>query len=79
MKRNEDQRKFALMTRLVQLDAFGEVHNPCGYAKKVIADKQYADCDIYELFDLVTGIHHLYADGYDRQAFDLLYPAEQVC
>ncbi|MGL6228548.1 MAG: hypothetical protein ACRC3J_04960 [Culicoidibacterales bacterium] len=77
-KHAEERRKVSLITRLIKLGVFGEVAHPSGYAKKVVMDKQYAECSIYELFEVFTGEDHLQAASYDQEVFDLLYPVAQV-
>ncbi|MGL6247661.1 MAG: hypothetical protein ACRC3A_01025, partial [Culicoidibacterales bacterium] len=70
----EQRQKQKLILRLIELEHFGEVTNPVGYAHKVLNDEKYAQIDIYELFDTLTGQQHINADSYDQQIFEILFP-----
>lgn len=70
----EQRQKQKLIMRLIELECFGQVNNPIGYAQKVLNDEKYKKIDIYELFDTLTGRHHVNAASYDQQIFEILFP-----
>lgn len=65
--------KKKMIMRLIALGTFGEVDNPAGYAQKISRDPQYVGVDIFELFELLTGEHHLNAKSFDPMIYQLMY------
>ncbi|MGL4952497.1 MAG: hypothetical protein ACRC5Q_01670 [Culicoidibacterales bacterium] len=66
--------KYALIMRFIHLGLFGEITNAPAYAKRVLQDPNHEQCTSYELFEILSGCHHLDAYSYDKQIFDILYP-----
>lgn len=71
-KQNSRQKQHLIM-RLIAIGMFGEVNNPAGYAKKIQQDEKYIDLDVFDLFEILTGEHHLNANDFDPLVFDIMY------
>lgn len=66
--------KEKLIMRLIALGMFGEVENPASYVQKIFRDPDYVDANVFELFEMLTGEHHLHAFEFDSLVFDIMYP-----